>query len=147
MGLDMYLSEKIYIGGNYEHNSVAGAVKLTIAGEEIDIPTNRLSEVTLTAGYWRKANQIHNWFVENVQDNVDNCSSYYVSYDMLKELKTLCLKVLADKSKAKEILPASDGFFFGDSDYNEWYFEGLENTVEIIDTLNPESEYEYHSSW
>ena len=24
-------------------------------------------------GYWRKQNAIHNWFVENVQDGIDDC--------------------------------------------------------------------------
>lgn len=33
MGLDMYLSKKIYIGANYEHNNVKGKINLT-KGEE-----------------------------------------------------------------------------------------------------------------
>lgn len=33
--------------------------------------------------YWRKANQIHRWFVENVQHNIDNCAMYYVSKNEL----------------------------------------------------------------
>ena len=30
-------------------------------------------------GYWRKANQIHNWFVQNVQGGEDDCGIYEVS--------------------------------------------------------------------
>lgn len=36
--------------------------------------------------YWRKANQIHKWFVDNVQDGNDDCGRYYVSKDNLKNL-------------------------------------------------------------
>ena len=27
-------------------------------------------------GYWRKSNQIHKWFVDNIQEGVDNCATY-----------------------------------------------------------------------
>lgn len=46
-------------------------------------------------GYWRKANQIHNWFVENVQDGSDDCNSYIVSKEQIDELLEICKKVKA----------------------------------------------------
>jgi hypothetical protein len=51
--------------------------------------------VTATVGYWRKANQVHRWFVENVQDGVDDCGRYEVTRDQLEELRTKCILVLA----------------------------------------------------
>lgn len=47
-----------------------------------------------SVGYWRKANQIHNWFVGNVQDGVDNCGKYEVTKEQLEELKRTCEEVL-----------------------------------------------------
>lgn len=44
--------------------------------------------------YWRKANHIHRWFVENVQDGVDNCEYYEVSKEKIKELLDTCQKVV-----------------------------------------------------
>ena len=38
--------------------------------DEHKYPHSRIIE---QVGYWRKANQIHNWFVENVQDGEDDC--------------------------------------------------------------------------
>lgn len=110
-------------------------------------------EILFEFGYWRKANAIHNWFVENVQDGVDNCGNYYVSMEKLKDLLVLVKKVLKDKKKAEELLPTQSGFFFGETAYNEWYFEGLEYTKKMLEELfNNEKlyeglDFEYSSSW
>ena len=100
--------------------------------------------------YWRKANQIHRWFVENVQHNIDNCAMYYVSKMSLCELKELCEKVLEDKKLANELLRVGKGFFFGSVEYDEWYFKDLEYTVEKLNELLKNEKYDfykYQSSW
>jgi len=51
-------------------------------------------EVSLEAMYWRKANAIHGWFVENCQDGEDNCQEYWVSREKLINLKDLCQDIL-----------------------------------------------------
>ena len=107
-------------------------------------------EVTFEVGYWRKANQIHRWFVENCQKGKDECQIAYVTRNQLKQLLELCEKVLKNKKKAKELLPAHEGFFFGGYEYDEYYFDGLEETIEIIKKglKLPETwDFEYHSSW
>lgn len=111
-----------------------------------------MATVSVQVGYWRKENAIHRWFVDNVQDGEDNCAEYFVSREKLQELKELCEKVLADNSLADEELPTADGFFFGSTDYDEWYFSGLRDTVEIVNTVLSSPEYEnwefyYQSSW
>ena len=46
-------------------------------------------------GYWRKANQIHNWFVNNVQDGEDDCNYHNeVTKEKLEELHDTCIAVL-----------------------------------------------------
>ena len=100
-------------------------------------------------GYWRKANAIHRWFVENCQDGIDNCATYYVDEKDLRELRELCKMVLRRKNKASEILPTQEGFFFGIKDYDEMYFYDIEQTIEICNwALSQDFDYfEYHSSW
>jgi hypothetical protein len=47
--------------------------------------------------YWRKANHIHNWFVNNFQDGTDDCRYVYISkYDIgkLKNLLKRCNSVI-----------------------------------------------------
>ena len=73
----------------------------------------RLLNIEVQLMYWRKANAIHKWFVDNVQKGTDDCGTYEVSTDKLKELLDIINEILSDKSKAKSLLPTTNGFFFG----------------------------------
>lgn len=59
-----------------------------------ELPTCLQEEI----GYWRKANHIHAWFVDNVQDGEDDCKKYSVSRDQLAKLYEIVDRVL-DASK------------------------------------------------
>ena len=104
--------------------------------------------------YWRKANQIHKWFVENVQDGVDDCGIYVVSEEQLTELYDTAKRVLEtkDPSVARELLPTTSGFFFGSTEYDQWYYEKVKETVEQLEKCLKEIYFEneivyYTSSW
>ena len=43
--------------------------------------------------YWRKANQIHKWFVENVQGGEDDCRHYAVHKEQLEDLLDICKQI------------------------------------------------------
>lgn len=130
MGLDMYL---------YGRKSNFHLTEYNIGQVRIDIEV----------GYWRKANAIHKWFVDNIQDGIDNCASYGVNKEQLVELKELCEKVINNPESASEILPTTDGFFFGPTEYDEFYFNDLQETIEIIEKcLKLDFDYFiYSSSW
>jgi len=150
MGLDMYLYKKTYVK-NWNHNGNDNyKVEVTKAGKPTNIDPMKVTYIVEEAGYWRKANQIHQWFVNNVQDGNDNCGTYWVSRDKLKELLELCNKVLSDKINAGEYLPTASGFFFGSTNYDEYYFQDVENTIEIIESClkdDDANDFEYSSSW
>jgi hypothetical protein len=152
MGLDMYLYKKNYIWQGDWIKPEAKQEVIVKKGGQIDtkIKSEKVKYVVEEAGYWRKANAIHRWFVDNVQEGNDNCGNYYVSRDTLEELLELCKKVVADNSLAETLLPTQSGFFFGGTEYNEWYFEDVINTIKILEEcLEDESadEFEYSSSW
>lgn len=45
--------------------------------------------------YWRKANAIHWWFVEHIQDGIDDCDYHReVTKEDLEELRSTCIEVL-----------------------------------------------------
>ena len=156
MGLDMYLSKKTYVK-QWEHKGDENfQVEVTKKGEPVShIKSERISYVEEEVGYWRKSNQIHNWFVQNVQNGTDDCGTYFVSEEQLEELLELCKRVIENNELAEELLPSTDGFFFGSTDYDEWYFKDLTNTIKIIETLLSErnengyldGDIYYHSSW
>ncbi len=132
--------------------------------------------------YWRKANHIHKWFVDNVQDNNDDCGYYTVSKSKLIELRDTCNKILnsvkliptgrtykvwdinlgkevdepemivSDDLLCEELLPTQDGFFFGSTNYDDYYYESVKYTRDGINKLLTELDFdeydvEYSSSW
>lgn len=103
-------------------------------------------------GYWRKANQIHAWFVDNVQNGTDDCGYYPVTKDQLLKLKRSCELVSNNIEHAETLLPTRSGFFFGSTDYDDWYKQNLEETKQIIDKVLNETDFDnevivYSSSW
>jgi hypothetical protein len=103
MGLDQYLYRKHYVK-QWEHEKPEQKHVVTVKkGGKIvkQIKPERISEVTEQVAYWRKANQIHKWFVDNVQDGDDDCKEYYVSDEQIQELVDLCAKVLANSKLVK----------------------------------------------
>jgi len=145
----MYLNKRTYVGAEYEHRNVTGEVKIFANEKPVPVTFNRISEIIERVAYWRKANHIHNWFVQNVQSGKDNCGEYYVSKEKLKELIDLCKKVVEHKDKAAEFLPTVGGVFFGGTDYDEYYYEDTQATIDMLEPLLEEEggDFQYTSSW
>lgn len=149
MGLDMYLSAEKYQWGSVgeEPTEMTKAVNTVL-----DTKGKQVSSVRIWACDWRKANEIHAWFVKNVQDGEDDCEEYEVYIEQLAELVRLCKEVLDDHSKAEELLPTQEGFFFGSTDYDEYYFGSLEDTIEKLTPFITDPDWQkwdfyYQSSW
>lgn len=148
MGLDMYLTAKRGFYSNLYpgDGDLAQAVREALKVEGFEV-----GGVEIRAGYWRKANAIHKWFVDNVQDGKDDCQESRVSREQLRDLRAACSKELeATQDEQGKILPTQSGFFFGSTDYDDDYREDLANTIKIIDealNLDLRWEFFYQSSW
>jgi hypothetical protein len=62
----------------------------------------------------------------------------------------VCKQVEADNVLAPTLLPSASGFFFGGTEYDEWYFKDISNTiVYLTEILEDElaDEFEYNASW
>ena len=154
MGLDMYLHAKRY-ESNYafqiERNGENETFKtiLEAVGGYVT-PESPAVEVVATVGYWRKVNAVHNWFVNELAGGKDECQPIYVGREDLVRLREICVRVLHDHSLAEDLLPTGAGFFFGGTEYDEWYFEGLQDTVSQINealALPDQWSFEYQASW
>ena len=101
--------------------------------------------------YWRKANQIHNWMVNNVQSGNDDCGLYEVSIYHIMELHKEITFAMATKDTSK--LPPTSGFFFGSTEVDSWYWENLADTKKYLEEMqdlfedNPDTQFFYCSSW
>lgn len=57
-------------------------------------------------------------------------------------------KIIEDSTVAKRLLPCAGGFFFGSTDYNEYYYQDLVETKKMLTPLLKEDgEYYYSASW
>ena len=148
------------------------------------IDESKIKYVEEEIAYWRKANQIHKWFCDHLEGEVDNCQDVYVTYEQIQELVDTCKKVLdstelvdgevcgskslskdgkkwiknmipgkvlKDSRVAEELLPSQSGFFFGGTDYDEWYWDDLKHTVEMLEPLLKQkdsyADLYYSASW
>lgn len=135
-------------------------------------------------GYWRKENMIHQWFVDHVQDGVDDCDYHNeCTKEILEELLDTCEKVkqiavlkpskvvngqtfkngkwencyedgevIVNANAVAALLPTQGGFFFGATEYDNWYMRGVENTIDILTQVLETTDFEkemvyYVSSW
>ena len=157
MGLDQYLYANAYLsGGSWQKEAEQKAFAKVAEALEVDgfiCEEYPSISVNVKVGYWRKANQIHQWFVDNVQDGEDNCAEYYVSRDKLEELLQVCKDVKASKHPdvVNDLLPPSAGFFFGSYEIDEWYWEQIDDTIEQLQhalaTVPENYNFAYQSSW
>jgi len=158
MGLDMMLEAEKFIGFNSEET----------AREIEDLFSFGLRprKVVFEVMYWRKANAIHAWFVEYVQNGVDDCGRYWVPMNSLVALRDTIKRVLEstktvpgkvcngytmkdgemvpvmedgevveDPGLAEELLPTQSGFFFGGTNYDQYYWQDLKVTLEVLEDL------------
>lgn len=86
--------------------------------------------------YWRKANQIRRWIVDHAgYPPQANCEPFVLTKDVLNRLIDDSIRVLVDHDIAVDVMPTSDGFFFGNTDIFEWYFQQLAETVRDVSAL------------
>ena len=164
MGLDCYLYKETYITFDEDENGkliqpeckfIYNKVKNGWT-EKIESKTFRPCYVVEEIGYWRKANHIHKWFVDNCGDGIDKCQRITVSYDDLLSLKEICETIVKQEEGweeyAKENLPTTSGFFFGGTEYDEYYIDDCKHLINIVNELekdeeNSTHEYYYRASW
>ena len=164
MGLDQYLYARKYISSNNYSRDEEGKFskepnpEFVNIMEKSDLPLDinkytfaGSANVAIQVGSWRKANAIHGWFVDELANGVDECQEIYVSREKLSELRDLCKSALKHPAMAGEILPPTQGFFFGGYEIDEWYIDDLKTTIEMIDHVlaNTSEYYEffYQASW
>ena len=157
MGLDMHLLGERYI---WKHtNEPQEDLLRNKVAQATGFKPNQVQGIKLDLGYWRKANHIHNWFVENIQGGEDNCRQYHVERSELMDLKHICQRIMDRvengdewKSYAEEVLPCCSGFFFGSTEIDEYYLEACKETIRIIDNIITDPaltdvDLYYASSW
>jgi hypothetical protein len=159
MGLDMYLNRVIYMSGNsIEEKSITAKTTYITPAEYFSIDTENIQEISVQILYWRKSNWLHAWFNE-VLGGVDNCEKCRVPEEVLIDLSDkLAIAIL---TVDPTVFKPSEGFFFGSTEIDEYYWDDLKETLKIIkpiaddlkkpfeerDSINKRSSFTYEASW
>ena len=150
MGLDMYLTARRSFWDYVDGGETAKQIHKLFPELPDDTETSGTA-VSVQFGYWRKANAIHHWLVQNIQNGKDECQVTWFSREDMKKLLDIVSGVLANKDTAPVFLPTADGFFFGGTEYDDWYWEKMEYTKSILEkALDPSMDkwdFYYQASW
>ena len=187
MGLDMYLRRKKYIGANYRNVKGTIDITIDGKKVPIDLKrVSRIEEAVAYWRKANQIHNYIVEHFANGEDNcqpiylelndleqlLDVCKKVRKSINLIdgqveqsytfnekgeKVSNYVEGKVIEDTSICEELLPTRSGFFFGNTDYNEWYVEQIDYTIKTLEEIIQEeknlekqgfySEFEYQASW
>lgn len=151
MGLDMYAYLRKY-DSSFRNKNIRYPKELQELRKEIKKRNFASTCANYQVGYWRKFNALHSFFVKHCAGGKDDCKPIYVDFETFKDLLDKLKKIKKNHKLASDLLPTQDGFFFGGQEYDEWYFENIDYTIDLFENLLPLLEsgrYDliYEASW
>ena len=99
MGLDIYLSKKIFIGAMYISRGITGSVSLFSRGKKIPVRLERLAYVIEDIYHGRKTHWLHHWLDIELPECLGNAEDQEISEDLLDRLHQACIEVLEHRDK------------------------------------------------
>lgn len=100
---------------------------------------------------WRKFNALHKWFCDHINNGEEiNCRETYVGRNILELLLKTIEDLLNDREHPEKYLPTKSGFFFGNTEYTEYYWENVIETRDIIKRFlcfNDDINFYYNAWW
>ena len=106
-----------------------GEYKTFIEPVPIETFIEKENEITEAIGnkydaYFRKVNFLYGYFADSLVDEVA-----WVTREDVEDIIDRCERVKKDHSLADELLPTQGGFFFGSTQYDDWYFTDIEDVL------------------
>lgn len=77
--------------------------------------------------YFRKVNFIFKYYED--RGKMHDQWYAFTDADDIDDIIDRCERILKDHSLANELLPTQSGFFFGSTDYDEWYFSDVKDCL------------------
>ena len=152
MGLDIYFHKTKRTEWKHFQNDLAAYENLP-KDEQTDGNNPSRDFDPEEIGYFRKVNFLMSFF-----NYEDNCEYKEISKDKLEELRHACIEIGrmkpvryevtkypyggtdkvkvysdADQKRCAELLPTQSGFFFGNTDYDQEYFNDVKEVLSWVD--------------
>ena len=98
MGLDIYLSRRIFIGAMYRSRAITGKIELFSFGKPIPVKLELLASVTEDIYHGSKTWWLWEWFNHEAPELIEaNGLEHVISVDTLQKLCRTCEEVLSAK--------------------------------------------------
>lgn len=91
----------------------------------LDISFRKVRKNSRELAYFRKVNFLVKFFEDYFGKQIKNCEDFEITKGSIIELRDRCNKVLKNHDLAKQLLPTTEGFFFGSTDYDDRYFKDV----------------------
>lgn len=174
MGLDMYLSRRHYVGPNEDTEMAITGVEAPINPKRVATIVEEVGywRKANAIHQWFVANvqdgndDCGSYFVsmEQLEQLMRTVETVLASCELVdgtihngtkfENGKTSPIlekgKIVKDPSMAKTLLPTTAGFFFGSTEYDQYYVEDLQVTKSILSEAmeeDPSASFYYQSSW
>ena len=100
---------------------------------------------------FRKVNLLIPWVERTLGVTVEDCEEYELTKKEVESLLADVDTVIADISKAPELLPTREGFFFGSTKYGDWYKQDLEqiktDVGDLVHHMAPDDTVTFWAWW
>lgn len=162
MGLDMYFSARKRSFKSYgAYEAKQGVKDLTHYPKDLKVMGDYIAQrnfksVTATTdydiGYFRKFNALHAFIVDHFAGGKDECQDIRLTKSDVSVLKEACRQVLAEPESAAELMPTRRGCFFGSLEYDDWYFDNMEEAERLFGMILENVDFDkydiiYIASW
>lgn len=109
--------------------------------------------------YWRKFNALHHYIAKNYGDlENDNCVDIHLEISDIEDILEILKKVqdtmktttktrldsrgneykeevITNPKAVEKIFPTADGFFWGSTDYDDYYIDEVNRTVDVLEQV------------
>lgn len=135
MGLDMWLEGKYYslpLSGKGKQIDSEKLVKAGIIPEAF----NGATEIVVKIAQWDDAYCLQDWLQNNFDTDEDgSLLTVEISPADIRELVSLCWKVVQDPLNAKRLLPNDNDLRCSDITYDVHYFDIIRQTIEQLEPV------------
>lgn len=90
-------------------------------------------------GYFRKFNALFSWIHRHVEA-IENCEYILVSKDHFTQLQSTLNEL--NTANCSIHFPTQFGFFFGSTEYDEWYWQDISELKIFVDKILSEFDFD-----
>lgn len=96
---------------------------------------SKITQEEWQIGYFRKFNALHACIVGRFGDESRGWEDVKLAKENVEEILEDMKKVAENHDLAEDLLPTQEGFFFGCTDYDKWYFSNVEDGIEFFELV------------